>query len=176
MAREADRATERRAIEDLFDRLWPLPRSLTGNGVRQTHKILSEFLPLDRHEIPSGTPVFDWDIPKEWRVREAHVIAPDGRKLLDFHSNPLHLVGYSTPFRGEMDRQELDKWLHSKPELPDAIPYITSYYSPRWGFCISENDRRRLPAGKYQVVVDTEHFDGHLTLSETVLPGSTDKE
>ena len=144
-------------IEALFDRLWPLLRSLTGEGVRATHDILSEYVPLQRIEVPSGTRVFDWIVPKEWVVREAYVIAPDGRRILDVADNNLRLVNYSVPFRGTLSRAALDKHLHSRPDMPDAIPYVTSYYEPRWGFCLSENERagaagRRLRGrGRYRI-------------------------
>ena len=163
-------------IERVFDRLWPLPRSITGKGVRETHAILSELVPLERIEVPSGTQAFDWTVPKEWVVREAHVVAPDGRRLLDFAENNLRLVNYSAPFRGRLSRQALDAHLHSRPDLPDAIPYVTSYYAPRWGFCLSERERRALLDGDYEVVVDTDFVDGALTLSEAVLPGEEKAE
>jgi aminopeptidase-like protein len=158
-------------LEVLFDRLWPLFRSLTGEGVRATHDILSEYLPLQRIEVPSGTRVFDWTVPKEWVVREAYIIAPDGRRILDVADNNLRLVNYAVPFRGTLSRRALDGHLHSRPDMPDAIPYVTSYYEPRWGFCLTESERAALPDGEYEVVVDTELKDGALTISEAVLPG-----
>jgi aminopeptidase-like protein len=158
-------------IEAAFDRLWPLLRSLTGAGVRATHDILGEIVPLERIEVASGTQAFDWAVPKEWVVREAYVRAPDGRRVLDVAENNLRLVNYSAPFRGTVSRQELDAHLHSRPDLPDAIPYVTSYYEPRWGFCLSERERKALPEGNYDVVVDTALVDGGLTISEAVLPG-----
>jgi aminopeptidase-like protein len=163
-------------VECLFNRLWPLPRSITGEGVRQTHEVLSEFVPLQRIEVPSGTSAFDWTVPKEWSVREAYILAPDGRRLFDFLENNLRLVGYSVPFRGRLSRQALEAHLHSRPDLPDAIPYVTSYYAPRWGFCLSERERRALPDGDYEVVIDTDLIDGALTLSEAVLPGEEKAE
>lgn len=163
-------------IETYFDRLWPLPRSITGAGVRTTHGILNEIIPLTRIEVPSGTKVFDWSVPKEWIVREAYVITPDGRRILDFSANNLHLVNYSMPFRGRIELAELDRHLHSIPEMPTAIPYITSYYAPRWGFCIADVERHNLPKGEYQVVIDTEFIDGSLTISHAVLPGESERE
>jgi len=163
-------------IAEYFDKLWPIMRSLTGDGVRKTHKILSELIPLDSIEIPSGTTVFDWTVPKEWVVVEAYIIDPNGNKILDIAENNLHLLNYSIPFRGTLSRAELDNYLYSLPELPDAIPYVMSYYKPRWGFCLSQEQRDLLPDGDYQVVVDTDHIDGHMTLAEVVLPGIEDKE
>jgi len=163
-------------IEALFDRLWPLLRSLTGEGVRATHDILSEYLPLQRIEVPTGTRVFDWTVPQEWVVGAAYLNAPDGRRILDVAENNLRLVNYSVPFRGRLSRAALDPHLHSRPDMPDAIPYVTSYYEPRWGFCLSENERAALPDGEYEVVVDTQLKDGALTISEAVLPGSESDE
>ncbi len=163
-------------IEEYFDRLWPLLRSLTGAGVRATHDILSEIVPLERVEVPSGTRVFDWTVPKEWVAREAYVRSPDGRRRFELADNNLRLVNYSVPFRGVLSRGEIDSHLHSRPDLPAAIPYITSYYEPRWGFCVSEAERSALPDGNYEVVVDTELTDGALIVSEAVLPGESSRE
>ena len=163
-------------IASYFDRLWSLPRSITGDGVRKTHDILGEILPLERIEIPSGTKCFDWTVPKEWAVREAYVMSPKGERLFDFAENNLHLLNYSAPFRGKMSLRELDGHLYSLPEMPDAIPYRTSYYEEKWGFCLSQNQRDTLVDGEYEVVVDTELIDGSLTISECVLPGETKDE
>ncbi len=159
-----------------FDRLFPLFRSITGDGARKTHDILSEIMPLQRIETPSGSQVFDWTVPKEWVVREAYVVTPKGERILDIRDSNLHLVNYSQPFRGKVSREELDKHLHSLPELPAAVPYVISYYAPRWGFCLTQNMRDRLEDGEYEVVIDTEHIDGSMTISETVLPGEETKE
>ena len=163
-------------IEYFFDRLWPLMRSLTGDGVRATHDILGEILPLQRTEVPSGQQVFDWTVPKEWVVRKAYIIRPDGEKILDIKDNNLHLVSYSIPFQGTLPLTELDNHLHSLPDLPNAIPYVTSFYEPRWGFCLTDNQRKCLPDGDYEVVVDTELTDGSLTISEALLPGESSEE
>jgi aminopeptidase-like protein len=163
-------------IADLVDRLWPLPRSITGDGVRATHRVLGERAPLRTIEVPSGTTCFDWTVPPEWVCRGAHVIDPHGRRRFDVAENNLHLVGYSTPFRGRISRAELDLHLHSRPELPDAVPYVTSYYAPRWGFCVPHVERLDLPEGEYEVVVDTELVDGSMTLSDCVVGGTLDTE
>lgn len=165
-----------REIETYFDRLWPLMRSITGAGVRATHDILGEIVPLRRIEVPSGTAVFDWTVPKEWVVRDAYVVAPGGRRILDIRANNLHLVNYSIPFRGRLSLAELDRHLHSIPEMPGAIPYITSYYAPRWGFCIADAERRTLPEGEYEVVIDTDLIDGSLTISDLIIPGESERE
>jgi len=171
-----NRADEADEIESFFDRLWPIMRSITGPGVRQTHQILGEVLPLTRHEVESGTEVLDWTVPEEWDVREAYVITPEGDRILDVRENTLHLLNYSAPFRGTVTKAELDAHLYSLPEQPDLIPYRTSYYRKNWGFCLSENQRRALPEGNYEVVIDTDHFPGSLTISEAVLEGESDQE
>lgn len=167
---------EVQGLEDMFDRLWPITRSICGPGLRETLDVLGEVMPHQRIEVPCGQPVFDWAVPQEWQAREAYVIAPDGRRILDLAVNNLHLVNYSVAFRGRLSRAELDRHLHSLPEQPDAIPYVTSYYAPRWGFCLAEHERRNLTEGDYEVVVDTVHKDGSLTLAEAVLPGSEARE
>ncbi len=164
-------------IADTFDRLWPIMRSITGDGVRETHDILGDLVPLERHEVPSGTPVLDWEVPPEWVFRSATLIGPDGKTVLDAREHTLHLVNYSAPFHGTVSRRELEDHLYSLPDMPDAIPYVTSYYSPRWGFCLTETQRRALPDGDYQVAIDTAFKeDGSLTYSEAVLPGETAEE
>lgn len=163
-------------VAEYFDRLWPLLRSITGEGVRRTHDILGELVPLERIEIPSGTKCFDWTVPQEWVCREAYVIGPDGRRVIDVARNTLHVVNYSTAFRGALSRAELDEHLYSLPDMPEAIPYVTSYYAPWWGFCLPHAVRAVLPEGQYQVVIDAEHFDGSLTLSQAVLPGEEPAE
>jgi aminopeptidase-like protein len=165
-----------REIEVLLDRLWPILRSITGEGVRETLAILSEIVPLHRIEIPSASKVFDWTVPPEWVVREAYVLTPTGERILDVQENNLHLLNYSTPFRGTLTRAQLDEHLHSLPDQPQAIPYITSYYEPRWGFCISQHQRDDLPEGDYEVVIDTEHIQGSLSIGEAVLPGCGEGE
>ncbi|HVW19096.1 MAG TPA: DUF4910 domain-containing protein [Solirubrobacteraceae bacterium] len=166
-----------RELEACFDRLWPLLRSITGAGVRATLDVLGEVVAgLQQIEVPSGTPVHDWVVPPEWVVREAYVVAPDGRRILDVAQHTLHLVSYSVPFRGTLARAQLDEHLHSLPEQPEAIPYVTSYYEPRWGFCLADAQRRALPDGDYEVVVDTELVDGSLTIGEALLPGESERE
>ena len=120
--------------------------------------------------------VLDWTIPREWRVNRAFIVGPDGKKFCDVESNNLHLVNYSIPFQGTLSREELDTYLHSIPQMPAAIPYITSYYNAKWGFCLSHEMREQLPDGHYQVVCDTELFDGSMTLGDCVLPGKSSKE
>ena len=144
--------------------------------MRQTLDILGELVPHERIEVASRTRVLDWTVPQEWSARKAFLIAPDGRRLCDLKENNLHLVNYSVPFRGRLSRADLEGHLHSLPELPDAIPYVTSYYQRRWGFCLPHRERLALPAGNYEVVVDTDLKDGALTIGEAVLPGTSPQE
>jgi len=162
---------------DLAKELYPINRSLSGDGVRKTLKILQrENSELNIYEIKSGTQVFDWTVPKEWNCFEAYIITPDGKKICDYSKNNLHIVQYSIPFKGEMDLEELGKHLYSYSKLPEAIPYVTSYYNEKWGFCISENDRKKLKKGKYRVVIKSELKDGVLNYGDIVIPGKTEKE
>ena len=136
--------------------LWPINRSITGDGLRNTLQRISNHLPsLKIKSIPTGTKAFDWKIPQEWFVREAYIITPQGEKICDFSKNNLHLLGYSTPFNGKMSLNELKKHLYTIPEQPDAIPYITSYYSERWGFCLSQDEYNNLVDGEYQIKIDS---------------------
>lgn len=163
-------------IENYFDRLWPLCRSITGEGVRQTFSILKEIIPLNLREITSGTPIFDWEVPKEWVIRSAYLEHESGKRVLDFKDHNLHVIGYSLPMDRVMDLQELLPHLYTLPDLPDAIPYLTSYYEPRWGFCLSQRARDQLAPGKYKVVIDSALIKGSMTLGDCVLPGTSDEE
>ncbi len=162
---------------DLARELWPLNRSLTGQGVVETLKRLGQDLPgLSIHQVASGTSAFDWTVPKEWEVSEAYIMTPDGDRICDFADNNLHLVGYSQPIDTVMSLDDLQAHLHSLPDQPDAIPYVTSYYAPNWGFCLTDAQRVGLRDGDYRVVIDARHFDGHLTYADLVLPGESDEE
>lgn len=162
---------------DLARRLWPINRSLTGQGVVETLQILSEDLPeLTVHQVSSGSAAFDWTVPKEWDVAEAYIETPDGERICDFATNNLHLVGYSQPIDAVMTLETLQPHLHSLPDQPDAIPYVTSYYGPNWGFCLSDKQRASLPNGEYRVVINARHFDGHLSYADLILPGESEDE
>jgi aminopeptidase-like protein len=164
-------------IYNLAEKLWPINRSTTGDGVRKTLSIIKEKIPeLKIFEIPSGTEVFDWTVPKEWKVRDAYIITPDGEKICQFKKNNLHLVGYSSPINLKIPLSKLQDHLYSLPNQPDAIPYITSYYEKRWGFCITHDERQSLTDGDYQVYIDTELFDGSLSYGEILIKGQTSEE
>ena len=165
-----------RLIEEYFDRLWPLGRSITGPAYRTSLDILSEIMPTDRLRFETGLTVFDWTVPKEWHARSAFFVGPDGATHADFSTNNLHLVSYSVPFSGELTLDQLRPHLYSLPANPDAIPYVTSYYAENWGFCLSHNELLRLPEGTYRVVIDSDLYDGHVEVGEAVLPGETDRE
>ncbi len=157
--------------------LFPIGRSLSGDGVRATLAYLGELLPgLTTHEVPSGTPAFDWTVPDEWNVRTAYLAEADGTRVADYATSTLHVVGYSEPVDATLSREELEPHLHSIPELPDAIPYVTSYYRRTWGFCVTQRQRDALGDGPFRVVIDADLGPGHLTYAELVLPGDSTDE
>lgn len=164
-------------IHQLATRLWPLNRSITGNGVRETLRILGEVVPnLQIYEVPTGTRAFDWTVPNEWNVREAWIEGPDGKRVVDFARHNLHLVGYSIPTNETLELADLQAHLHSLPDQPDAIPYVTSYYFPRWGFCLRHCDREQLPPGRYRVRIDSTLEHGSLTYGESIIAGESSEE
>ena len=157
--------------------LFPICRSLTGEGTRQTLRYLQELVPgLKLCEIPSGTKVLDWIIPDEWSIRDAYVCDEDGTRVIDFQRSNLHVVGYSVPVSAEMTLEELQPHLHSLPSMPQAIPYVTSYYEKRWGFCLTHKVRETLRPGKYRVVIDSTLAPGSLSYGEVILPGNEERE
>ncbi|PYF00042.1 aminopeptidase-like protein [Rhodopseudomonas faecalis] len=164
------------AMHRLVTELYPLCRSITGDGVRQTLAALLAYIPLNVCEVPSGMEVFDWTVPQEWNIRDAYIKNGAGERVVDFRAHNLHVVGYSTPINARMTLAELRPHLFSDPAHPDWIPYRTSYYKETWGFCLSHRQLEALPEDDYQVVIDSSLEPGHLTYGELVLRGSSTDE
>ncbi len=160
----------------LIQALYPICRSLTGDGVRETLSILKRYVPLDIHEIPTGTSVFDWTIPREWNIRDAYIKNADGERVVDFQQCNLHVLQYSVPIHAHMSLADLKPHLYTLPEHPSRIPYRTSYYHENWGFCLSHETLLSLREGLYDVCIDASLQDGHLTYGEAYLPGESDDE
>jgi aminopeptidase-like protein len=156
--------------------LYPICRSITGEGLRRSLRILQRLAPLELREVPTGTQVFDWVVPREWTFRSARLIAPTGEVVADAARLNLHVLNYSAPFRGKVGLEELQAHLHSLPDKPSLVPYRTSYYKESWGFCLSEEQRQRLQPGEYEVEIDTALADGSLTYGELVVPGAQPDE
>ena len=165
-----------RGIYRLIEKLFPICRSITGNGLRETLNIIHERVPIEIHEVPTGTLVFDWTIPKEWNIRDAYVKDSKGRKILDFNRTNLHILNYSTPIKKTMSLEELKPHLFTLPEHPNWIPYRTSYYKDNWGFCLSHNQFLSIEDGEYEVHIDSTLHDGHLTYGEFLIHGDLDDE
>jgi aminopeptidase-like protein len=159
-------------VEDLF----PICRSITGEGIRETLRRIGERIPLEIHEVPSGTQVFDWTVPKEWNIREAYIEDPNGHRVVDFRDHNLHVVGYSVPVDTKMPLSQLREHIHTLPDQPDLIPFRTSYYSENWGFCMQDARLRQLDDGEYVVRIDSSLEPGSLTYGELVIPGETGSE
>lgn len=174
-ASEAAEALAARALSLAAD-IYPICRSITGDGVRETLRRLAMHTPLDVFEVPTGTPVFDWEIPPEWNVREAWVRDPQGRKVLDFSRHALHLMSYSVPVRACMSLQELRPHLHTLPDQPGRIPYRTSYWRANWGFCLAQDELDRWPDGEYDVCIDATLAPGSLSYAECLVRGTSERE
>lgn len=157
----------------LCDRLFPICRSITGNGVRETLRVLQNFCPaMTLHEVPTGTQVFDWTVPKEWNIRDAWIKNSKGEKVLDFAKSNLHVMGYSIPVNQKVTLEELLPLIHTQPDQPDAIPYVTSYYKERYGFCMSQLQKDALEEDIYHIYIDSDLKDGSLTYGEIWIPST----
>jgi aminopeptidase-like protein len=170
---ESDTAKE---IFHLIERLYPICRSITGDGVRQTLRILQEYIPLTIREVPSGTRVFDWAVPKEWNVKDAYIKNSKGEKLVDFQKSNLHVLNYSLPIHEKVSLDELKAHSFSLPDKPDWIPYRTSYYKENWGFCLSHKQLAELQEDEYEVLIDSTLRDGHLSYGEYFIKGESADE
>ena len=161
----------------LATRLFPICRSITGPGIRETLDILGEMAPLERHQVPTGYEAFDWKVPQEWRIRDAFIKDESGVRIIDFKESNLHVVSYSVPVNTRLTLDELRPHLYSDPTDPEAIPYRTSYYSPNWGFCLSQAQLDSIPDGTYEVVIDSTLEDGHLDYADSLVgSGSSGRE
>ena len=162
---------------DLLKEIYPICRSITGDGVRETLKILQREIPeLTLHEVPTGTKVFDWEVPREWKIRDAWIKNSRGEKILDFKQNNLSVVGYSAHVDKKVSLAELKETLYTLPNQKDAIPYVTSYYKERYGFCMTETQKEQLTEDTYHIYIDSELFNGSLTYGEIIIPGESQKE
>ena len=161
----------------LCTELFPICRSITGNGVRQTLQILRDIVPkMTLHEVPSGTQVFDWTVPKEWNIRDAWIKNSKNEKILDFQKTNLHVMGYSLPVDKKVTLAELLPLIHTQPDQPDAIPYVTSYYKERYGFCMTQNQKDALPEDTYHIYIDSELKIGSLMYGEILIPSTEGNE
>jgi len=160
----------------LIRRLYPICRSITGNGVRQSLAIMQEYLPLKVHEVPTGTAVFDWTIPNEWNINDAYIKNGRGEKIVDFKNSNLHVLNYSIPVKGNFSLAELKSHLFSLPDRPGLVPYRTSYYEENWGFCVSHSQFQEMQDAEYEVVIDSTLQPGSLTYAEYYLPGESKDE
>jgi aminopeptidase-like protein len=161
---------------ELMEKLFPICRSITGNGVRETLKILSGYISLETHEVKTGTKVFDWNVPMEWNIKDAYIKSNKGEKIIDFKNSNLHVLGYSIPINESVKLDELKKHMYTIPEQPDIIPYKTSYYNKNWGFCLTHKQFSELNDESYDVCIDSELKDGSLTYGEYFIKGKSTKE
>ena len=166
-----------KTMYQLAAKMFPICRSITGNGFRESLEMLREAVPeIQVYEVPTGTAVFDWTVPKEWNIRGGGIYRMNGDKVIDFKDSNLHIVGYSLPIDKVVSREELLEHIYTMPDQPDWIPYVTSYYKERWGFCMTENQKQTLTDEEYHVVIDSTLEDGSLTYGELIIPGQTDDE
>lgn len=163
-------------LHDFARKLFPICRSITGNGIRETLRLIGERIPLKMFEVPTGAQVFDWTVPKEWNIRDAYIKDTSGERVVDFQKCNLHILNYSTPIRARMTLNEIKPHLFTIPQNPDWIPYRTSYYKENWGFCLTHNQMLELKDGEYEVCIDSSLEYGHLTYGECLIPGRSAEE
>lgn len=161
-------------LKVVFDRLFPICRSITGLGIRSSLKIMADYMPLQIESVATGAKVLDWVVPQEWELHRATLIGPDGETVLDSANSNIHCLNFSEPFSGNIDLEELQSHIYSNSDLPDAIPYVTSYYVPRWGLCMTQQQRDSLKPGQYQVQIETSKYDGVLNFGVCELTGETE--
>ena len=176
LTRQLDPEPLGREMHALIGRLYPICRSITGNGVRRSLSILQEYAALEMRELSTGMQVLDWVIPEEWNIHDAYIADLHGRRVVDFQENTLHVMSYSTPVSERISVEQLRRHLHTIPDQPTVIPYRTSYYRKDWGFCLSQAVYDQLADAEYDVVIDSELTNGSLTYGELVLPGETESE
>jgi aminopeptidase-like protein len=176
LIKEIDPRAEGEIAYALIERLYPLCRSITGNGVRRSLRLLREMIPLALHEVPSDTRVFDWIVPDEWNIRDAYIMNEAGERIVDFRKSNLHVLNYSVPVNQTMSLAELRPHLFTIPEAPDWIPYRTSYYQENWGFCLTQRQLDQLEEAQYDVYIDSTLRPGHLTYGEFRIQGENDNE
>jgi aminopeptidase-like protein len=165
-----------RRLHAFVSELYPVCSSITGNGLREILRRIGQRIPLEIHEVPTGTQVFDWTVPREWNIRDAYVRNSRGEKIIDFKNSNLHIVNYSVPVNAKLSLQQLKEHLHALPDRPDWIPYRTSYYRETWGFCLTQRQLDSLPEDEYEVVIDSSLEDGSLTYAECLIPGTSKEE
>src|SRR5699024_8036380 len=165
--------TEAESLYATIEEWYPICRSITGDGVRETLQILQQHIPLEIHELPTGTEVFDWTIPKEWNIKEAWIKNSNGEKLVDFRWSNLHVLNYSIPVDKVVGLKELKEHLYTLPDQPDLIPHKTSYYKEQWGFCLTHNQFMDLDEDNYHVFIDSTLKEGSMTHGELLIEGTT---
>ncbi|MGC2804166.1 MAG: DUF2172 domain-containing protein, partial [Candidatus Acidiferrum sp.] len=163
-------------LHSLVSELYPICSSITGNGLREILRRIGQRIPLQVHEVPTGTQVFDWTVPREWNIRDAYVRNSRGEKIIDFRNSNLHVLNYSVPVKAKLSLSELKQHLFALPDRPDWIPYRTSYYREAWGFCLTQRQLDALPEDEYEVVIDSSLEDGSLTYAECLVPGKSSEE
>ncbi len=167
---------DEKLLKKYFNRLYKINRSILGKGFRESLKVIGELVDLNLKNVKSGTKVLDWTVPNEWNINNAYIVTPDGKKIAEFKKNNLHVLNYSTPINKEIEFKNLKKHIFTLPSLPNAIPYVTSYYKKNWGFCLKYNEFKKLKKGKYRVFIDSKLEKGNLVYSNKLIPGKSKKE